>query len=463
MKTAFEIINPATGKSIAERLHATASDIQVAIDKANEAKIPWRKTKLEERIVICTRAVEYLVHHADKLGEELTNMMGRPIRYTPNEIRGGLKERAQHMMHIAPEVLSDISTSDKNGFSRFIKREPLGNVLVLAPWNYPYLTAVNVVIPALVAGNTVILKHAKQTALVAERFYEAFVAAGLPEGVFQYLHLTHDSVAALIADKNIDYVAFTGSVEGGQAIQKAVGSRFISTGLELGGKDPAYVCEDADWSYTIENIVDGVFFNSGQSCCAIERIYVAEPVFSKFVDDFVSLTKKYQLGNPLDPSTTLGPMVRKKNAEFAKNQVEKAVAAGAITHISQGDFPALEFPYFAPQVLTNVNHNMELMTIESFAPLVGIMPVKNDKEAIELMNDSPYGLTSSIWTTDPDRALHVGNEVETGTWFMNRCDYLDPELAWTGVKDTGKGCTLSSLGYEQITRPKSFHLKIDTR
>ncbi|HET7671852.1 MAG TPA: aldehyde dehydrogenase family protein, partial [Burkholderiales bacterium] len=337
-------------------------------------------------------------------------------------------------------------------------------VLVVAPWNYPWLTSVNAVVPALLAGNSVILKMAQQTPLVAERYAEAFEAAGLPQGVFQYLHMDHAQTARMIGDERVAFVAFTGSVEGGHAVQKAAASRFIATGLELGGKDPAYVRADADLDFSVENLVDGTYFNSGQSCCGIERIYVHKEIFKPFVDGFVELTRKYRLGNPLDKQTTLGPMVRADAAQTVRTQIREAIAKGARPLIDAKEFPADKegTPYLAPQVLVNVDHGMKVMTEESFGPVVGIMPVDGDEHAVRLMNDSRYGLTASIWTRDADAALRIGDQVETGTWFMNRCDYLDPALAWTGVKDSGRGCTLSRLGIEAFTRPKSFHLRLKT-
>src|SRR6185503_9582572 len=263
--------------------------------------------------------------------------------------------------------------------------------------------------------------------------------------------------ARMISDRRIAFVAFTGSVDGGHAVQRAAAERFIATGLELGGKDPAYVRADADLANAIENLVDGSYFNSGQSCCGVERIYVAKNLFPKFVEGFVALTRQYRLGNPLDAQTTLGPMVRAGAADQVRRQVGAAVAKGAKALL---DFPDREgTPYLAPQVLVDVDRSMAVMTEETFGPVVGIMPVDGDEQAIQLMNDSRYGLTASIWTRDADAALTVGERVETGTWFMNRCDYLDPALAWTGVKDSGRGCSLSRLGYESLTRPKSFHLK----
>ena len=402
--------------------------------------------------------VEWCVAKADTLAEELTWQIGRPIAQCPGEIRRGFQERALYMCGIAEEVLNDLQIEPKPGFRRFIRREPLGVVLVIAPWNYPWLTSVNAVVPALLAGNSVILKMAAQTPLVAERYLEAWRAAGLPEGVFQFLHLDHGQVAKLIADARIAFVAFTGSVAGGHAVQRAAAARFIATGLELGGKDPAYVRADAPLAPTVENLVDGAFFNSGQSCCAVERIYVDKAIYKDFAEAFANLTRQYRLGNPLEHETTLGPMVRTAAADAVRSQIRDAVDKGAKALIGQKDRGGT--PYLPPEVLVDVDHGMALMREETFGPAIGIMPVEGDEEAVALMNDSRYGLTASIWTADAEAALRIGHRVETGTWYMNRCDYLDPALAWTGVKDSGRGCTLSRLGLATFTRPKSFHLRL---
>jgi acyl-CoA reductase-like NAD-dependent aldehyde dehydrogenase len=369
------------------------------------------------------------------------------------------------MLAVAPESLADIALEPTAGFTRFIRRAPLGVVFTVAPWNYPYLTAVNSIIPALAAGNAVILKHSAQTPRCAERFAEAFVEAGLPDGVFQHLFLSHVDTARLIAAPEIDFVCFTGSVEGGHAVQRAAAGRFIGTGLELGGKDPAYVRADADLDHAVENLVDGAFFNSGQSCCAIERIYVHRDVYSRFVGGFVDLTRTYALGDPTDAKTNLGPVVRARAAEFVRGQVSEAIAQGAKRLVGEDAFAASKSgtPYLGPSVLVDVTHAMRLMSEETFGPAIGIMKVDTDDDAIRLMNDSRYGLTAAIWTADERAAIRIGDAVETGTWFMNRCDYLDPALAWVGVKDSGRGCTLSRLGYEHLTRPKSFHLRTKTR
>jgi acyl-CoA reductase-like NAD-dependent aldehyde dehydrogenase len=457
-----QTISPIDGSIYAERELATPQQIESTLAKAATAQQSWKHTPVAERAAVCQRMLGWLLERADQIGEELTWQIGRPIAYSPNEIRRGFQERVNYMASIAERELADAALEPKENFKRFIRREPLGTVLVLAPWNYPWLASVNAVAPAILAGNSVILKIATQTPLVAERYAEAFKAAGLPDGVFQFLHIDHDQVAEVIRDSRIGFVALTGSVAGGHAVQRAASERFIATGLELGGKDPAYVRPDAPMTATIENLVDGAMFNSGQSCCAVERIYVHRDVCDQFVEGFVELTKQYRLGNPLDPEITLGPMVRTDAADKARDHIADALQKGAKALIDESLFPASRSgtPYLAPQILVNVDHSMLVMSEETFAPVVGIMPVKDDDEAIRLMNDSRYGLTASIWTADVDAAIRIGDQIETGTWYMNRCDYLDPALAWTGVKDSGRGCTLSKLGFEAFTRPKSFHLRL---
>jgi acyl-CoA reductase-like NAD-dependent aldehyde dehydrogenase len=461
-RTIHQTISPVDGSVYAEFELAAPADIEGALDRAVRAQRSWKLVSIGERAAICRRAVELMVARAGELATELTWQMGRPLAHSPQEIRRGFEERAGYMIGIAEAVLADIALEPKEGFRRFIRREPLGVVLVLAPWNYPYLTSVNAVIPALVAGNSVILKVSQQTPLVAERYAEAFNEAELPDGVFQHLQASHDDVTAMIADGRVRFISFTGSVEGGSAVQRAASQQFIATNLELGGKDPAYVRADAPLEATIANLVDGAYFNSGQSCCAVERIYVHQDVYDRFVDGFVALTRAYRLGNPLAADTTLGPMVRTSAAEFVRSQVADALARGARGLIDAGEFPADRpgTPYLAPQVLVDVDHRMRVMTEETFGPVAGVMPVRDDDEAVALMNDSRYALTASIWTSDVEAAVRIGDRVETGTWFLNRCDYLDPGLAWTGVKDSGRGCSLSRLGYEALTRPKSFHLRL---
>ncbi len=455
-----DTVSPVDGSIYVSRPLANDSEIAAAVTGASSAQPAWRQMPIAERAAFCRRAIAVFEANKDAIAEEICWQMGRPIRYAPGEI-DGLAERGHHMIDIAEQALAPIILPEKSGFDRYIKREPLGTVLVIAPWNYPYLTAVNAIIPALMAGNTVILKHSAQVPLCAERFQEAFEKAGLPEGVFQYLHLGHADTEALIANPAINYVAFTGSVPGGAMVERAAAGRFIGVGLELGGKDPAYVRADANIAHAVESAIDGAFFNSGQSCCGIERIYVHEAVYDEFVTRAVALVKTYILGRSDDPNTTLGPLVKTSAADFVRGQIADAVAAGAVAHIDATDFPADQVgtPYMAPQVLTNVDHSMRVMTEESFGPVVGIQRVGSDEEAVELMNDSEFGLTAAIFSTNVEEGAAIGELVQTGTVFINRCDYLDPALAWTGIKNSGRGCTLSSIGYESLTRPKSFHVK----
>lgn len=455
------IISPIDGSVVAERELADDARVESVLKTAASARASWSATPLSERIRLCESMVQWLIDHVDELAPEITQQIGRPLRYTPNEILRGAQERARHMMSIAGENLGDIAVPQVDGFTKFIRREPIGTVLIVAPWNYPYLTAINSLVPALLAGNTVIMKHASQTLLCAERFSQACNAAGFPIGVFQHIHASHSHVEKMIGDSRINFVVFTGSVNGGAAMERAAAGRFIGVGTELGGKDPSYVRADADIAYAIAENVDGAFFNSGQSCCGIERIYVHDSVYDEFVEGFVNLTQQYVLGNPMDSATTIGPMVNAAAAEFVRGQVAAAIASGARALVDESHFPAAKAgtAYMGPTVLVDVDHTMDIMREESFGPVIGIMRVSDDAEAIRLMNDSPYGLTCSVWTSDITAAEHIGNQLETGTVFMNRCDYVDPTLVWTGVKDTGSGIALSSLGFSPYVRPKSFHLK----
>lgn len=456
-----QTISPIDGSVYVERDLANKLQIDHTLEQAARAQVQWRQTSLNTRSSICLAMLDAFDKNADEIAEQICWMMGRPIQYAKGEI-AGMIERAHYMIDIAQEALAPIELPPKEGFTRYIKREPLGIAFVVAPWNYPYLTAINAIIPAIMAGNALILKHSAQTPLCAEQLAKAFASAGLPEGVFQYLHLSHNDTENLIKRPQINYVAFTGSVAGGTMVEKAVAGRFIGVGLELGGKDPAYVRGDANIEHAVDTCIDGAFFNSGQSCCGIERIYVASEVFDEFVTRATALVNKYILGRSDDSATSLGPLVKTAAADFVRSQINDAVAKGAVTHIDPANFPLNKegTPYLAPQLLTNVDHSMRVMTEESFGPVVGIMKVESDEQAIALMNDSEFGLTACVFSQDTQAAINIGEQLETGTFFLNRCDYLDPALAWTGVKNSGRGCTLSTIGYESLTRPKSFHLKM---
>lgn len=452
----LKCISPIDGSVFAERPTLSLEAATDAVARARAAQKAWAARSLAERTELVMDGVAAVGAMNDEIVPELAHMMGRPVRYGGEF--GGFEERASHMATIAEEALADIEVGEDDTFKRYIKRLPHGVVFVVAPWNYPYMTAINTVAPALIAGNTVILKHASQTLLAGERMAAAFHAAGVPTDVFQNLFLDHDVTTDLISANAFDFVNFTGSVGGGRAMEHAAAGTFTGVGTELGGKDPGYVMDDADLEAAVDTLIDGAMFNSGQCCCGIERIYVHENLYDAFVDKAVAIVQAMKLGNPLDPDTTIGPMANTRFAKEVRAQIDEAVAAGAVPHIDT--MPADDGgAYLTPQILTNVTHDMRVMREESFGPVVGIMKVASDEEAIELMNDSEFGLTASLWTRDIDRAARVGDRIETGTVFMNRADYLDPGLCWTGCKNTGRGGGLSVIGYHNLTRPKSYHLK----
>lgn len=456
--TMIQCISPVDGSVYAERPAMGFEAASEAVARARKAQKAWAKRPLEERVQLVMKGVARLNEMVDEVVPELAWQMGRPVRYG-GEFKG-FNERSNYVANVAAEALAPIEIESSAAFTRRIEREPHGVVFVIAPWNYPYMTAINTIAPALMAGNTVIIKHAAQTLLVGERMVRAFVEAGVPEDVFQNVFLDHATSEKLIAAGSFNFINFTGSVAGGRAVERAAAGTFTSMGLELGGKDPGYVMEDADLDAAVDTLMDGATYNSGQCCCGIERIYVHESLYDAFVEKSVAWVSNYKLGNPLDKETTLGPMANVRFAKTVREQVADAVARGAKALVDPKLFPQDDGgAYIMPQVLVEVDHSMEFMREETFGPAVGIMKVKSDQQALELMNDCKYGLTVSLWTKDEERASRLGSELETGTVFMNRCDYLDPALVWTGVKETGRGGSLSVLGFHNLTRPKSYHFK----
>ncbi len=453
----IQCISPIDGSVYATRATLSREDADTAVARAKSAQTAWAARPLSERIALVQAGVAAVGAMNEDIVPEIAWQMGRPVRYGGEF--GGFNERASYMASIAQVALAPIEIENSDAFRRVIKRIPHGVVLVVAPWNYPYMTAINTVAPALIAGNAVMLKHASQTPLVGERMAAAFHAAGVPTDVFQNVFLNHSTTSDLISDRAFGFVNFTGSVSGGKAMERAAAGTFTGIGLELGGKDPGYVMDDADIDAAVDTLIDGAMFNSGQCCCGIERIYVHESLFEAFVQKAVAIVNGYKLGNPLDPDTTLGPMAHTRFADEVRGQTAEAIAEGATAQIDPANFPEDGGAYLMPQILTNVTHDMRVMREESFGPVVGIMSVKDDAEAVRLMNDSDYGLTASLWTNDAARAEAIADQIETGTVFMNRADYLDPALCWTGCKDTGRGGGLSIIGYHNLTRPKSYHLK----
>lgn len=457
MTQLLRCISPIDQSVYAERPPHSPQALKAALTQAHAAQKEWANVALGERIKVVMAGVEMLGSMNDEVVPELARMMGRPVRF-----RGefhGVKERSSYMASIAHRALKSIEIEHSDAFERRILRVPHGLILVIAPWNYPYMTAINSVVPGLIAGNAVCIKHSPQTLLAGERMVHAFVKAGLPEALFQNLYLSHEQSEGLLKERAFDYVNFTGSVDSGAAIEKAAAGTFTPMGLELGGKDPAFVMSDANLETASHTLVDGALFNSGQSCCGIERIYVESAVYDEFVERCVALVKSYQLGNPLDENTNLGPMAHRRFAAQVRTQTQQALSLGAKALIDTRQFADDGGAYLAPQILVNVNHDMNVMKRESFGPVLGIMKVKDEHEALRLINDSPYGLTASLWTQNPDQATRLGKQIDTGTVFMNRADYLDPALCWTGRKDTGKGGALSEIGFHNLTRPQSFHFK----
>ena len=453
-------ITPIDNSVYLERPLASENEINEILDNAKSSFIEWKNTSIDERIIVINKFIDNLLALKEEISKEICWQIGRPISQCGNELRG-FEERSRHMVNIAKTSLENIPARKNDEFDNYIYKSPLGVIFVMAPWNYPVITATNTIVPALLSGNTLVLKHSSQTPRCAELINQAFEGTGLPKGVFQFVHTNHEACEKIISDPRVAHVVFTGSVRGGQEVKKYIGTRFINVGLELGGKDPAYVKSDADVNHAVENLVDGALFNSGQSCCGIERIYVDQSIYQDFIDGFKAITEQYKLGDPSLEDTNLGPVVRMSAANFIRAQMSEAEKQGAQRLIDESKFSVAKEDncYIAPQVMINVDHSMRFMMEETFGPTVGIMPVQNSDEAQKLMNDSPYGLTASIWTKDLDFAKEFGKNVETGTFFMNRCDYLDPALAWTGVKDTGVGCSLSTLAFDQFTRPQSFHLR----
>ncbi len=455
----FKTVSPIDGRVVFEGELADLGQAHLALAAGERAWSHWRRRPLSERTERVQAFVQALLADRDELALEICLQMGRPLSQCGGEL-AGFADRASTMISLAESGLKDVMALPKPGFSRFVRREPLGLVLVLAAWNYPYLITVNSIVPALLAGNVVLLKHSDQTPLCAERL-SAAAAKTLPAGVLQHLHMSHETVAQLIPDERVAFVAFTGSVEGGRAVHKAAGGHFKGVGLELGGKDAAYVRADADLDFTVPNLVDGAMFNSGQSCCGIERVYVHQDRYREVVERMEAEIKSYKLGNPLHEGVNMGPVVRTRSALMIRQHIAQAVSMGANSVIDPKHFAAdtPEGPYVAPQLVIDASPEMDIVAKETFGPVVAVMPVSDDQAAIAAMNDSRFGLTASVWTDDGEAALRIGERLETGTVFQNRCDYLDPELAWVGVKDSGRGCTLSVVGFENLTRPKSFHLR----
>ncbi|NQT93976.1 MAG: aldehyde dehydrogenase family protein [Lentisphaerae bacterium] len=433
------------------------SGLEARIANASETAERWRDLPFEERILRVQAGVTRFLDDGEKTAMDVTRQMGKPLAQSRNEINT-VRERAEYMLSIAPEALRADTLPPKDGFHRRIEHVPLGIVFNIAAWNYPLVIPVNVIVPALVAGNVVLLKHSARTPLSGQAFETAFQSADMP-GLVTNLVLTHEDAAQLVSDPRIAHVAFTGSVEGGIEIYRRASSHCVDVGLELGGKDPAYVADDADLAFSVENIVDGACYNAGQSCCAVERVYVHRNRYDEFVERAKTLLEEYQMGDPMDDATTLGPLARAAALDELEAQVEDAVGRKAQLLLGGERSPDTAGNFFPPTLIAELTQDAAVMQEESFGPILPVMAVQNDEEALRHMNDTRFGLTASVWTRDNERAEHFAAHLNAGTIFQNRCDYLDPALPWTGVKDSGKGSTLSRYGFLHLTRRKSIHFR----
>jgi len=456
----MNLVNPATEETFRTLEMTSEAELGAILERMRAAQKKWREVSVNERVEICRGFVDAFRSMRETVALDITRQMGKPLVQARREVDTML-DRADTMLRLAPAGLEDETLEPKPGIRRFIRHEPLGIVLDIPAWNYPLLIAVNVVIPALLAGNAVLIKHARLTPLCGDAFIDAFRQTSLPADLVASVRVDHDTITRLIARRAVDFISFTGSVEGGREVYRHASAQLLDMGLELGGKDPALVCEDANFDFAVANLVDGAFYNAGQSCCAVERIYVARPLFQRFVDAFVAEVRNYTVGDPENPATGIGPLAQLKALDVLKHQVDQAVQRGAKLLTGGRRAPGRGY-FFEPAVLVNVDHGMDLMTEESFGPVIGIMAIDSEDEAIRLMNDSPFGLTASIWTEDAERGEALAARTAAGTVYVNRCDYLDPELAWVGIKDSGHGCTLSRLGFHYLTRPKSFYVRTQT-
>ena len=454
-------ISPIDGSVMVQRRCTSSSEIQAILSKSTFAQRKWSRLPLSERCAHIQAAVATLMESKAGIAEEITRQMGRPIIFTPDEVTM-FEECALHLVSIAEAALADTMPASVEGLHRLMRREPHGVVFIIAPWNFPLKTCVNSLITALLAGNTVVLRHSSQTPLVSERLVEAFHDAGVPEGVLQYVHSTHADTRLIMMAPEVNYLCFIGSSSSGLMVEQIELGRCIGVGLELSGVDPAYIRADADLDKTVAAVVDGALFNSGQSCSGVQRVYVHQSRYQEFLDRAVVAAEKYVLGNPLAKSTTLGPMVRLDAATTLREIVGQSLSMGAVNLVDQKKYPMDEInsAYVGPKILAHANHQMKIMQEDCFGPAFGVMSVDTDQEAIELMNDCEYGLSASVFTQDLDVAMKIGAQVQTGTWLMNRCDYQDPALVWSGVKRSGRGVSSSYLGFQQLTRVKSYHMRV---
>ena len=455
MLSQLKITNPATEETVQTLTCDSEASITEKFAKARASQALWAGRTVEERVAIIAKFSQLLESNRDELAKTLTSEVGKPLQQSVNEVNGARTRIAFFIEHSAKHLATE-TVFEAPGRVERIAYEPLGVAGVISAWNYPYLVGVNAVIPALIAGNAVLYKPSEFSTLTGLRIAALLHEAGVPKEVFATI-VGDGSQGSVLTNLHLDGVFFTGSVGTGRRIRKAVADRFIASGFELGGKDPVYVCEDVDVEKVAPAIADGVFYNNGQSCCSVERIYVPEAIFDKFVDRFVAEVKTFKMGSPTESGVYLGPLTRKAQREVIQAQVDDAVKKGARV-LTGGKAPSGTGYYYEPTVLVNVNHTMSVMKEESFGPVIGIQKVSDDNEAIRMMNDSTYGLTAGVYTPNAKRAHDLLARVNAGSAYWNCCDRVSPYLPWSGRQDSGLGSTLSHLGIRAFTKPKAYHL-----
>ena len=451
----LKVVNPATGKVAASLDADDAKSVKAKYERARAAQAKWAKVPLKKRLAAIAAFREKVVAETEHLAKVLTTEVGKPISQSRNELKG-LLPRIDFFLEQTAKTLRP-KTVTKGGTEEKISLEPLGVVANISAWNYPYFVGANVFVPALLAGNAVLYKPSEYSAMTGLEIARLLHASGIPDDVFIPLIGAGDVGAALLKQP-IDGVFFTGSYGTGKKIAEAVRGRMIKLQLELGGKDPVYVCEDVDVSAAAAGIADGAFYNTGQSCCSVERIYVNERIFDNFVDAFVKEVHGFVRGDPASDKTYIGPLTRAPQLDVLEGQVKDAVKKGAKALVG-GKRIAAKGNWFEPTVLIGVDHTMDVMREESFGPVIGIMAVKDDAEAVRLMNDTDYGLTAGVYAKSRERAEAILSRVHAGSAYWNCCDRVSPRLPWSGVGHSGVGLTLSTAGIETFTRTKAWHLK----
>lgn len=459
--------NPYSGETVAEIPCLTSSGASALVAESEAAFQSWRHSKLSERIALLQSWMKEFAARKEALALDITNQMGKPLSQARGEVDTAIK-RAAALLELAPEALGEEPvTQDPNpALLRKITKEPIGVVLALVPWNYPLLCAVNTVVAAVLAGNSVLLKHSERTPLCSEAFEASFAAAGAPKNLVRAFHASHALLPQVLRHPSVAYVQFTGSVGGGRAVYAATAaSRFIDVGLELGGKDAAYVASDADLPYAISNVVDGAMYNAGQSCCAVERVFVHDKHYDAFVEGAKQSLQQYVLGDPKLEATNMGPIAQAAHVAFLEAQVAEAAQLGA--RVLLGGKPTSDATgkgrFFQPTLVADATAQMRVLREESFGPILAVSKVSSDAAAVRAINDSEFGLTASIWSADLERAANLAQQLQVGTVYMNRCDFLDPYLAWSGRKDSGKGIGLSKFGFAPFYRTKSWNFRPSTK